>query len=252
MTLSADVRQSVIDSLIKICSPDSRFHFDLSMFIADFEGSYSAANYLDEIPEYTSASTIFITPDNSLFNVRRKAFLDAKKVVVSTYGIGRGFYVVDPSIVKSENVDFLSTLDGLEHFADVCSLKELMEQVDSFDTMITGALLVDGDGVRHGKGHGYFDMECAMFIEAGLINSDTKIASVIHDVQYYNGSLPSKPTDVCVDYILTNSSFIELKNRRKKCGIDWSLVTSEMFLKIPVLHELKLRAYLKTDAMHRE
>ena len=66
------IKEQILGELIDLCYPDTRFHYDLSMFIPDFPGSTNAASFLDEIDAYKSAQNVFVTPDNSLINDRKK------------------------------------------------------------------------------------------------------------------------------------------------------------------------------------
>ena len=38
------------------------------------------------------------------------------------------------------------------------------------------------DGVRFGKGHGFFDLEWGMFTELGIVDDSTPVAAVVHEV----------------------------------------------------------------------
>ena len=40
--------------------------------------------------------------------------------------------------------------------------------------MVTGASAVSLDGVRFGKGHGFFDLEWGMFTDMGIVDDDTR------------------------------------------------------------------------------
>jgi 5-formyltetrahydrofolate cyclo-ligase len=53
---------------------------------------------------------------------------------------------------------------SLEHFGRPIALAEL-PALGKFDVMVTGASAVSTNGVRFGKGHGFFDLEWGMFTD---------------------------------------------------------------------------------------
>ena len=90
-----------------------------------------------------------------------------KSMVVSTYGIYRGFVLLEPSMVPEGQETFAGWLDGLEHFGRPVTLAEIAAR-GAFDFMVTGASAVSLIGVRFGKGHGFFDLEWGMFTDIGI------------------------------------------------------------------------------------
>lgn len=233
------IKERVVGELINVCFPDTRFHFDLTMYIPDFPGSNYAALLLNEIDSYENSDIIFVTPDNSLVSIRKKLLADNKTIIVSTYGIQRGFYVLDPSKISASQYDFAATLDGMEFFSDSVSLHDVLKMTNKFDFLITGALVVDEKGSRFGKGHGYFDIECGMFTDVGLIDDQTLMAAVVHDCQVYPDKIPCSETDVAVDYILTNTRLVKTENNLHRVGIDWTKINEDKLLHISPLKDLK-------------
>ena len=84
-----------------------------------------------------------------------------------TGGIKRGFLLFSHDRIPLHQGEFASTLDGAEIFGLSISLTDIMDLAESskIDMMITGASAVSMNGVRYGKGHGYFDIEWALFKE---------------------------------------------------------------------------------------
>ena len=152
------IRQRVWPKLREVAYPDSRFHYDFSSFIADFNGSHEAVEALTQQPCYLTASTLFVTPDNCLETLRYRALQDGKKVLVTTYAIRRGFYLLDPQIIDTDTKRFQSSLldamekSGLGRWISLSSLKEQKLQVDM---LVTGTGAINHAGIRFGKGHGY-------------------------------------------------------------------------------------------------
>jgi 5-formyltetrahydrofolate cyclo-ligase len=109
------IRQRVWPKLREIAYPDSRFHYDFSSFIADFEGSEGATERITQLPCFQSANVVFVTPDNCLEGLRYQALTLGKNVLVTTYAIRRGFHLLDPRIIDTREKRMqASLLDGME------------------------------------------------------------------------------------------------------------------------------------------
>src|SRR5699024_5754020 len=67
---AAKVRRLVWTRLREVARPDSRFHFDLSKFVPDFEGREGADAVVLSLKAVTSAAHAFVAPDNSLESIR--------------------------------------------------------------------------------------------------------------------------------------------------------------------------------------
>ena len=205
----------------------------------DFAGSDKATDRLVAEAVYRDGDYAFITPDNCLVDLRRRMLLAGKSMVVSTYGIYRGFILLEPSMVPAGQELFAAWLDGLEHFGKPISLAEVAAR-GRFDFMVTGASAVSLDGVRFGKGHGFFDLEWGMFTAVGIVDEATPVAAVVHDVQVVEDKLDPSPTDILVDLIATPSRLIRVERRASRPrGIKWYLLAAEQIAKTPPLLELK-------------
>src|SRR5690242_21936528 len=85
------VREKIWARLKDVAIADSRFHLNFAEVIPDFVGSADATDRLVAEPFYKAGSYAFITPDNCLVDLRRRMLLAGKSMVISTYGIYRGF-----------------------------------------------------------------------------------------------------------------------------------------------------------------
>ena len=112
----SDVRERVFRELRNVALADSRFHFDFGEFIADFEGSQAALDRLTAHPFYQQAQCIFITPDNCVEMLRWQALRDGKLVLMTTYSILRGFWLLDPATIPADRMLHAATLDGMERY----------------------------------------------------------------------------------------------------------------------------------------
>ena len=174
-------RIHIWEELLKVAKPDSRFSWKFSEFITDYEGSEKGNALLAETEMYQNAKTIFITPDNNLETLRERAFKDKKTVVMTNYGITRGFFLIAPGQIPEGKEEIASLLDGVQRYWKHQTLAQLKESVGHIDMMVTGASAINTRGIRFGKGHGYFDLEWAMLSSEGIADEDTVIIGVGHD-----------------------------------------------------------------------
>lgn len=231
-------RQRIWDSLKAVARPDTRFHLRFSEFIPDFEGVEQATDRVTGLAAYRDSRLVFVTPDNSMTELRRRLILEGKPFVMSTYNMQRGFLYLAPGVVPREAATFAAWLDGMEHFARPVKLAELTE-IGRFDFLATGASAVTAEGIRFGKGHTYFDLEWGMFTDLGLVDEATPVAAIVHDVQVVEDHLSPSDTDIPVDFIATPSKLTAItRTTRRPRGIRWGLLTPEEILASPPLREL--------------
>lgn len=232
------VRQRVWSELLRVARPDSRFHWNFAEFIPDFDGSDRCAETVRGLEEYRAARFVFVTPDNGLALVRQFCMEDGKDLLVSTYGIERGFLLVPAGSVDPVRSPYAATLDGLDYVGRPTSLEELARG-PRLDLLVTGAAAITTDGVRLGKGHGYFDLEWGMFREIQLVSQETPVIAVVHDCQVVEASTEPSPFDTVVDIIVTPTRTMRPPHRRDKPpGIQWELLEPETVERIPPLWEL--------------
>jgi 5-formyltetrahydrofolate cyclo-ligase len=238
------VRKQVWDELRKVARPDSRFHWDFGEFIPDYEGSEQCAQAIRQLESYRRSSIVFITPDNNLLVLRQHAIRDAKTILITSYGIARGFMRLDRKDVPQGQERYAASLDGMEEYATPVSVEDL-SHFDKIDLLVTGASIINLQGVRWGKGHGYFDLEWAILRELGLVDEATPIAAVVHDCQVIDLELVPELYDTIVDHIVTPTRIIDThRTLPKPQGILWNKLDPAMIERIPPLKELYHR---KTD-----
>lgn len=238
----AAVRSRVWEGLRKVALPDSRFHFDFSSFIADFEGSQAANERLLALPCFQACSCVFITPDNCLEYLREKTLEAGIKVLITTYGIRRGFWLLDPAEIHSALFKYAATLDGMEKIGKPVSLREIVELDLQVGLMVTGTGAINTKGIRFGKGHGYFDLEWGILYSMGVVGPEqTTTAAVVHDCQVLEEELIPEQFDTVCDLVITPTRLMETDNVAGKptCGILWDRLEAGMFDDIPPLQELK-------------
>ncbi len=134
---------------------------------------------------------------------------------------------------------YAAWLDGLEHFGRTITLEEIAQR-GRFDIMVTGASAVSRDGVRFGKGHGFFDLEWGMFTDLGLADETSPVVAIVHEVQVVEDKLHPSSTDILVDYIATPSAMLTVKRQhRRPSGVKWDLLEPEQITATPPLQELR-------------
>jgi len=238
-----DVREGVWEQLIKVAKPDSRFHFDFGEFIPDYEGSEQALGRLLSMKIYSMARFIFVTPDNNLEGLRARTIQYGKVLLTTTYAIKRGFVVLCHETVRQGKEDFASLLDGQEKLGRPVSLSEIRELVDRLgvlDFFITGASVINLQGIRFGKGHGYADLEWAMLSEIGAVDESTIVVAFVHDCQVEDMPLTTSIFDTAVDMIVTPTRVIHVEKPLKPTvGVVWEKLDEKLFKTIPPLQELK-------------
>lgn len=78
-----EARVQIWEELLRVAKPDSKFSWQFSEFICDYEGSEKGTALLTATDMYKNARVIFITPDNNLETLREQAFRDKKTVVMT-------------------------------------------------------------------------------------------------------------------------------------------------------------------------
>ncbi|KAK8244034.1 hypothetical protein HDK90DRAFT_476509 [Phyllosticta capitalensis] len=251
-THKSDIRAQIWRQLRAVAFPDSRFDFDFSSFIADFDGSPAATDRLTSLPAYKRARTVFVAPDNCLEQLRHGALRDGKKVLVTTYGIRRGFWLLEPERIGEGRWEYAATLDGMERVGRRVGLAEMMALVEKekekgvgtgvVDLLVTGTGTINSSGVRFGKGHGFFDLEWALLYSIGAVNVDTPAVAVVHDCQIVPDDVPLTPDvfDTVVDFVVTPTRTLEVESPQKPTvGILWERLQEGMLEGIPPLQELR-------------
>lgn len=234
------IRQRVWADLRGVARPDSRFHWNFAEFIADYEGSEAGAERIQSLPAWRESDLMFITPDNNLEGVRRKAMEDGKRFIMSTYGIARGFLYIDPTRISLDCYGWAATLDGMDRFGQTVGLADIAA-LGAFNLLVTGASAISTKGIRFGKGHGYFDLEWAMFSEAHCLSDDPLVVCAGHDCQVVDIDLDGAEFDTRVDLIVTPTRVLAVprEHGHRPGRVVWERLTPDTIERIPPLQELR-------------
>lgn len=232
------VRRVIWGRLSKVARPDSRFDLDLAQFIPDFEGRDSCDRAILRLGAYRRARTIFVTPDNSVERLRLLALRAGKRLVVPTFGVTRGFVVLDGASMAPEDHELASTLDGMERKGLVVEAHRLGE-VGPVDLLVSGAVAATRAGLHVGGGRGMLDLEWGLLRHLSLVSEDTPVVLTVHDCQVIDAALPQGPTDCTADFLVTPTGVTRCSPRLPRPqGILWELVTPELLDAHPFLRLL--------------
>lgn len=202
------IRQQVWANLRPAARPDSRFAWDFTAFIPDFEGSERCTEQICQLQSYQQAQTVFVTPDNSLAALRERCIADGKHLIVPTYGLKRGFLQVARVDVPAGQEAFAAQLDGLERFGRTFEL-ELGTAQSGPQLLVTGASVINTEGVRISNGPSYFELEWLILFHLHLIQADTPVVSAVHDCQVVEFKHPPMPYSVVPDCIVTPNAMLQ-------------------------------------------
>jgi 5-formyltetrahydrofolate cyclo-ligase len=228
------IRKRVWEELRRVAKPDSRFHWDFTAFIPDFEGSDQCTVTIREMAVYRQAQTIFITPDNNLTTLRAHGLADGKTLVVPSYAIGRGFWRIVRGDVPPGQEDFAATLDGLERFARPYPVETVGPSL-----LVTGASVVNTEGVRLSASPSYFDLEWLILRALGLVSVETPIIAAVHDCQVVEWPCEPQPYGSIADIIVTPTRMIQTSHRyRKPDRIVWEKLSWDVIREVPLLMAL--------------
>jgi 5-formyltetrahydrofolate cyclo-ligase len=235
----AQLRALMKGVLAGIAIPDSRWHLDVLRFVPDFAGSHKAHDRVRGMAEYRAATTVLITPDNSLNGLIRLALDDGKRVVVPTYAMRRGMVLLEPSTVAAANREFASTLDGLERFGTHLTL-DALRALGSIDLLVTGAIAFTRGGAHVGNGDAYLDLEWGLLSELGLVAPATPVLGLSHPAQIVDIDLAPKPLDITVDILVTPQDVTPTTTTHERpTGIVWSQLNAEQLASIAYLDDLR-------------
>ncbi|MGH3611977.1 MAG: 5-formyltetrahydrofolate cyclo-ligase [Pseudonocardia sp.] len=173
--------------------------------IPNFVGSDAAADRLAPLPEWQTARTVMANPDWAQEPVRRRALLDGKLLFMAVPGLAGPdpFYRLDPATLGA---DVARAAD--RHVAARLAPTVSVTDMPLIDLIVCGSVAVNYEGVRIGKGAGYSDREIGMLAEAGLVTSETKIVTTVHELQVVDEVLPEEGHDYAVDWVVTGEGVV--------------------------------------------
>jgi len=200
--------------------------------IPNFTGAERAADRLAELPEWQSAAVVKANPDLPQLPVRARALAEGKVVYMAVPRLReeRPFLRLDPDQLDVAPRKAAS-IKGSSVYGEPITLNEL----EHVDLIVCGTVAVNRRGVRVGKGGGYSDLELAIGVEAGVIDSSTVIVTTVHSLQVLEDDLPETRHDFRVDLVVTADDVIRCRRKRRPPGVIWGHLDEEKISAIPVL-----------------
>ncbi len=236
----AEARQAVWDALTE--KKAARFPFPAHGRIPNFAGAKEAAQRLMAHPIFNKVKCIKVNPDSPQRYVREGALKRGITVIVPTPRLKGGFKKFDPAKIPKDKYAEAANLSTSERWAEEVPLKALPR----IDLIVTGSVAVTRDGRRCGKGHGYGDLEYAIYRELG--HAPVAVVTTVHRLQLVK-RFPTDSHDLPVSLIATPEEVIEIANPPPSPeGVDWEKLPAQALQEMPVL--LSLRE-LKTPARRR-
>ena len=191
--------------------------------IPNFRGAEAAAARLAELPEWQAAHVIKANPDAPQLPVRRRARKD-----------GKTLYMAVPRL--AEEKPFLEVRGDPTIKRAMTEGKPLaVDELEPVELIVCGTVAVNRQGVRVGKGGGFSDLEFALLVECGLLDRGTTIVTTVHDIQLLAEKLPETSHDFRGDVIVTPTTTVRTRARRRPPGVLWDHLDADKRAAIPVL-----------------
>jgi 5-formyltetrahydrofolate cyclo-ligase len=207
--------------------------------IPNFKGAEQCAGGVAELEAWQTARVIKANPDSPQRAIRHLALKQGKIIYMAVPRLReeKCFLELDPRRI-GKNLYSASSIKGAFEFGRQVAVS----QMKPVDLILCGSVAVRRDGSRVGKGGGYSDLEYAIALELGIVNSRTPIITTVHPLQIVDEKIPLKPHDISLDFIITPSEIIKCKTKRRRHeGIYWEYLEEEKIAAIPLLKKMKAR-----------
>jgi 5-formyltetrahydrofolate cyclo-ligase len=207
--------------------------------------------YDTALPCYKLASTIVVTSDNSLDDLRYRALKDGKKVLAATHELRRGFVLLDPKRIADDRSALASCLEGIEKpgVGRPMSIAHLQDADLQIGLFVTGCTVVNTKGVQPVRIRPELEkIQWLLLCDAKIMSVNTPVITLAHDCQLVEEELwqetePLGTVEVQSDFVVTPERTLEIQRpQRPQPGYLWSMPPPrfEYFFKtVPPLQELK-------------
>ncbi|ADQ66128.1 5-formyltetrahydrofolate cyclo-ligase [Halogeometricum borinquense DSM 11551] len=217
----------------------ARFPFPPHDRVPNFVGAEDAAERLAETDAYTEASVLKCNPDSPQLPLRRRALHDGKTVYLAAPRLRdkKPFLALDPAEIPPEEYDRAPTVSHAAEYARPVGPKD----VPHVDLVVSGSVAVTETGTRVGKGEGYSDLEFAVLSELEAVDSETTVATTVHEVQVVgDDAVTPADHDVPMDIVCTPERTIRTEtDQSRPDGVNWSALSAARIEEIPVLDRLR-------------
>jgi len=200
--------------------------------IPNFAGAPAAAARLASLAAWRAARVVKSNPDAPQLPVRTRALADGKLLYMAVPRLveERPFILLDPGRLEVPPRRAAS-ITGSARAGRRIGVAELRP----VDLVVCGSVAVNRQGARVGKGGGFSDLEFALLVEAGLIGTDTVVATTVHPLQVLEEALPETDHDFRLDLIVAGEEVIRCRRSRRPQGILWEHLDAAKIAAIPVL-----------------
>jgi len=200
--------------------------------IPNFAGASAAAGRLASLPEWRVARVVKANPDAPQLPVRARALAEGKVLYMAVPRLAdeRPFILLDPERLHVPPRRAAS-IAGSARAGRRIGVAELQP----VDLVVCGSVAVNHQGARVGKGGGFSDLEFALLVEAGLIGTDTVLATTVHPLQVLAEALPETAHDFRLDLIVAGEQVIRCRRTRRPPGILWDHLDAAKTAAIPAL-----------------
>lgn len=200
--------------------------------IPNFAGASAAADGLASLPQWRAARVVKSNPDAPQLPVRARALADGKLLYMAVPRLTdeRPFILLDPARLEVPPRRAAS-ISGSAHAGRRVRVAELQP----VDLVVCGSVAVNREGARVGKGGGFSDLEFALLVEAGLIGTDTVVATTVHPLQVLEEPLPETDHDFRLDLIVAGEEVITCRRTRRPKGLLWEHLDPAKIAAIPAL-----------------
>jgi 5-formyltetrahydrofolate cyclo-ligase len=171
-------------------------------------------------------------PDKAQRPVRARALTEGKVLYMAVPRLADElpFYLLDP-----EHLGMSPWEAAAKEGAAEAGRKVAATELPSVDLVVCGSVAVNRQGARIGKGGGFSDLEVAFLVEAGVIRSDTVLATTVHPLQVVDEALPETIHDFRVDLIVTPDEAIWCAEPHRPPGILWEHLDQDKIAEVPAL-----------------
>lgn len=205
--------------------------------IPNFKGRDKAADRLVEHRKYCEADTIKINPDSPQKPVRKRALLDGKTLFMAVPKLKKKKCFLRLNLDEIDApAQKLSTIKGASEFGTPIHPADMPE----IDLIVTGAVAVDQNGRRLGKGGGYSDLEFGILRHYERIDADVSILTTVHPIQELEpGRIPKQPQDITLSgmYTPNNSNRVDSSSTHFP-SIEPDRLDEDQLHSIPVLRDV--------------
>jgi 5-formyltetrahydrofolate cyclo-ligase len=200
--------------------------------IPNFAGASAAADGLASLPQWRAARVGKSNPDAPQLPVRARALADGKLLYMAVPRLTdeRPFILLDPARLEVPPRRAAS-ISGSARAGRRVRVAELQP----VDLVVCGSVAVNREGARVGKGGGFSDLEFALLVEAGLIGTDTVVATTVHPLQVLEEPLPETDHDFRLDLIVAGEEVITCRRTRRPKGLLWEHLDPAKIAAIPAL-----------------